>query len=89
MINRVMWMLPFVTRSDLEAAAQQADVSMETRNHFLNKLLHEHGQTGIRKVLQTLWTEWAEKNYCSQQQEQAVAASLEMEVATPPDDDDV
>jgi hypothetical protein len=63
MIDRVMWMLPFVTRDDLEAAAQQADVNMETINHFLNKLLHEHGQTGIRKQLQTSWTEWVEKNY--------------------------
>ncbi len=84
-----MRMLPFVTRSDLEVAAQQADVSMETRHHFLNKLLHEHGQTGIRKQLQTLWTEWVEKYYGSKQQAPAIAASLEMEVATPPDDDDV
>ena len=56
-------MLPFVTRSDLEAAAQQADVSMETRNHLLNKLLHEHGQTGIRNQLQSLLTEWVEKHH--------------------------
>jgi hypothetical protein len=89
MTDRVMWMLPFVTRSDLEAAAQQADVSMETRNRFLNKLLHEHGQPGIRKQLQSLWTEWVEKTYGNQQQAPAVAASLEMEAATPPDDDDV
>jgi hypothetical protein len=64
-------MLSFVTRSDLEAAEKQADVSMETRNHFLNKLLHEHGQTGIRKQLQTLWTERVEKNYGDKQQTMA------------------
>jgi hypothetical protein len=88
MIDRVMWMLPFVTRSDLEAAAQQADVSMEIRNHFLNKLLHEHGQTGIRKQLQTLWTEWVEKNYGNKQQALAITAGLDMDAATPPDDED-
>jgi hypothetical protein len=33
-INRVMLMLTLITRGDLEAAAQQADVSMETRNLF-------------------------------------------------------
>ena len=88
MIDRVMWMLPFVTRSDLEAAAQQADVSMETRNHFLNKLLHEHGQTGIRNQLQSLWTEWVEKNYGGKQQAPVITASLEMDAATPPDDAD-
>ncbi len=82
-------MLPFVTRGDLEAAAQQADVSMETKNRFLNKLLHEHGQPGIRKQLQTLWAEWVEKNYGTQQQAPAVAASLEIEVDTPHDDVDL
>jgi hypothetical protein len=77
MINRVMWMLPFVNMSDLDAAAQQADVSMETRNHFLNELLHEHGQQGIREQRQTLWIEWVEKIYGDEQQVQAFAASLD------------
>jgi hypothetical protein len=81
-------MLPFVTKSDLEAAAQQGDVSMETRNHFLNKLLHEHGQTGIRKQLQTLWTEWVEKNHGDKQQATAITASLDIDAAIPPDDAD-
>ncbi len=54
----------------------------------LNKLLHEHGQTGIRKQLQTLWTEWVEKNYGDKQQAPVITVSLEMDTATPPDDDD-
>ncbi len=83
-------MLPFITstRSNLEAAAKQADVSMEARNHFLNKLLHEHGRPGIRNQLHTLWTAWLEKTYCDEQKVPAVAASLEEEAATPPDHDD-
>ncbi len=87
MIDRVMWMLPFVTRSDLETAAQQADVSMETRNHFLNKL-PARAWSSIRNQLQSLWTEWVEKNYGDKQQAQAITASLEMDAATLPDDAD-
>ncbi len=67
--------------------AQQADVSTETRNLFLNKLLLEHGQQGIRQQLHTLQSEWVDKTY-DEQQEPAVAASLGMEAATPPDDDE-
>ncbi len=80
-------MQAFVTRSDLEAAAQQAVVSMETRNHFLNKLLLGHGHAGIRKQLHSLWTEWVDNTYC-EQQTPAVAASLGMEVVTQPASDD-
>ncbi len=86
-ISKVMWMLPFVTRSDLEAVDQQTDVIIETRNHFLNKLLLEHGQPSIRQQLHTLWIEWVEKTY-DEQQAPAVAASLGMEAATPPADDE-
>jgi hypothetical protein len=52
-------------------------------------LLHEHGQPGIRKQLQTLWTEWLEKTYCDEQQVLAAVAGLEMVAATQPDDDNV
>ena len=45
-----MWMLPFVTKRDLEQAAQTAHVSLETRNLFLNKMLSEHSQPGIRLI---------------------------------------
>jgi len=82
-----MWMLPFVTKRDLEQAAQTAHVSRETRNLFLNKMLSEHSQTGIRLQLQTLWTEWVAKT-CDEQLVPEVSGSLGMEAATPPDSDD-
>ena len=43
----------FFTEKDLETAAQTAGVSMETRNLFLNNLLLEHDQLGIRMQPQT------------------------------------
>ena len=82
-----MWMLPFVTKRDLEQAAQTAHVSLETRNLFLNKMLSEHSQPGIRLQLQTLWTAWVAKT-CDEQLVPEVSGSLGMEAATPPDSDD-
>ena len=82
-----MWMLPFVTKRDLEQAAQTAHVSLETRNLFLNKMLSEHSQTGIRNQLHSLWTEWVAKT-CDEQLVPEVSESLGMEAATPPDSDD-
>ena len=81
-----MWMLPFVTKRDLEQAAQTAHVSLETRNLFLNKMLSEHSQPGIRLQLQTLWTAWVAKT-CDEQLVPEVSGSLGMEAATPPDDE--
>jgi hypothetical protein len=81
-----MWMLPFVTKRDLEQAAQTAHVSLETRNLFLNKMLSEHSQTGIRNQLHSLWTEWVAKT-CDEQLVPEVSESLGMEAATPPDDE--
>ena len=83
-----MWMLPFVTKRDLEQAAQTAHVSLETRNLFLNKMLSEHSQPGIRLQLQTLWTAWVAKT-CDEQLVPEVSGSLGMEAATPPDDDEL
>ena len=83
-----MWMLPFVTKRDLEQAAQTAHVSLETRNLFLNKMLSEHSQPGIRNQLQTLWTAWVAKT-CDEQLVPEVSGSLGMEAATPPDDDEL
>jgi hypothetical protein len=81
-----MWMLPFVTKRDLEQAAQTAHVSLETRNLFLNKMLSEHTQPGIRMQLQTLWTAWVAKT-CDEQLVPEVSGCLGMEAATPPDDE--
>ena len=53
-IDWPMWMLPFVTRTDLETAAKGKGVSQETRNTFLNKMLAEHSQPGAREQLKTL-----------------------------------
>ena len=83
-------MLPFVTKRDLEQAAQTAHVSLETRNLFsgLNKMLSEHSQPGIRLQLQTLWTAWVVKT-CDEHLVPEVSGSLGMEAATPPDDDEL
>jgi hypothetical protein len=50
-----MWMLPFVTVSDLNAACKIADVSHETRNNFLQKMRDEHSAPGSREQLKALW----------------------------------
>ena len=81
-------MLPFVTKRDLETAAQAANVSLEARNLFLNKMLSEHSQPGLRMQLQTLWTAWVAKT-CDEQLVPEVSGSLGMEAATPPDDDEL
>ena len=62
-----MWLLPFVIKTDLDQAAQKADVRMETRNAFLEKLLNEHSQPGIEEQLKTLWGKWVDTNYNQQQ----------------------
>ena len=79
-----MWLLPFVTKTDLDQAAQQADVSMETRNAFLEKLLKEHSQPGIEEQLKTMWGEWVDTNY-NQESEPEARSSLGMEAKTPKD----
>ena len=80
-------MLPFVTKRDPNQAAQAADVSLEARNLFLNKMLLEQGQPGIRLQLHTLWTEWVDKTN-DEQLVPEVAASLGTEAVTPPDDEE-
>ena len=78
--------ISFVTKRDLETAAQTAHISLETRNLFLNKMLSEHSQPGIRNQLQTLWTAWVAKT-CDEQLVPEVSGSLGMEAATPPDEE--
>ena len=85
-----MWMLPFVTRTDLETPAKEKGVSQETRNTFLNKILAEHSLPGVRGQLMTLWATWMESNYA--EEPVAVAASQSsahsMDAPTPPDEDE-
>ena len=89
-IDQLMWMLPFVTKTDLETAAKAKGVSQETRNTFLNKMLAEHSLPGVRDQLKTLWATWVESNYA--EEPVAVAASqtsaLSMDAPTPPDEDE-
>ena len=62
-MDRVLWMLPFATVTDLNEACKNADVSHESRNHFLKKLLAEHSANGSREQLKALWEKWVVKNY--------------------------
>ena len=82
MIDQLMWMLPFVTRTDLEHAAKGKDVSQDTINTFLNKLLAEHSLPGVRKQLYALWTDWVESNYAEEPALAAAASSLVMDTQT-------
>ena len=52
-VDRVLWMLPFATNTDLNEAAKKADVSHESRNCFLQKLLVEHSINGERHQLRS------------------------------------
>ena len=79
-----MWLLPFVTKTDLDQAAQKVVVSMETRNAFLEKLLNEHSQPGIEEQLKTLWGKWVDTNY-NKELEPEARSSLGMEAKTPED----
>ena len=38
-VDRVLWMLPFAINMDLNDEAMKADVSHDSRNRFLQKLL--------------------------------------------------
>ena len=62
-IDQALWMLPFTTKTDLEAAAKQADVSVERRTAFLNTIRDEHSLPHARAQLQSLWSTWLENNY--------------------------
>jgi hypothetical protein len=62
-VDRVLWMQPFATNSDLNEAATKADISHESRNGFLQKRLDEHSISGGRQQLKELWGKWIEKNY--------------------------
>ncbi len=66
-VDRVMWMLPFATVSDLNDACERADVSHAPRNTFLQKLNAEHSAQGSREQLMTLWLAWLRQHYAQQQ----------------------
>ena len=56
-------MLPFTTKTDLEVAAKQADVSVERRTAFLNTILAEHSLPHARAELERLWSTWLKEKY--------------------------
>ena len=88
-IDQLMWMLPFVTKTDLETAAKAKGVSQETRTTFLNKMLAEHSLPGVRDQLMTLWATWVESNYADEPVAAAQsAAAHSMDAQTPPDEDE-
>ena len=89
-VDRVMWMLPFVTVTDLNEACKKADVSHETRNLFLQKMLAEHSAIGSREQLKELWVDWVVNHYpmVMADQDEAGGRKLIMDAATPPDSDE-
>ena len=89
-VDMIMWMRPFVTKTDLETAAKAKGVSQETRNTFLNKMLAEHSLPGVRDQLMTLWATWVESNYAEEPAAvtAARASALSMDAPTPPDEDE-
>jgi hypothetical protein len=87
-IDQLMWMLPFVTKTDLETAAKAKGVSQETRNTFLNKMLAEHSLPGVRDQLMDLWATWVENNHAEEPVAAARSLALSMDAQTPPDEDE-
>ena len=65
-------------------SGQKADVGMETRNAFLEKLLNEHSQPGIEEQLKNLWGKWVDTNYNKELEPEALS-SLGMEAKNPED----
>ena len=70
-VDRLLWMAPFATASDLNEACKRADVSHEERNNFLTKMLDEHSAPGSREQLKKLWSEWVKEKYPSTAEESA------------------
>jgi len=62
-VDRSMWFLPFAIRSDLDVAAQNADVPLKSRSDFLAELLSEHERPAASKQLKELWHKWIESKY--------------------------
>ena len=68
-VDRLLWMAPFATATDLNEACRRADVSHEQRNHFLTKMLDEHSAPGSREQLRTLWSQWVKEKYPTRAEE--------------------
>ncbi len=86
-VDRVLWLLPFATNTDLNEVAMKADISHDSRNGFLQKLLGEHSIIGARQQLKELWGKWIEKNYGAAGPE-STGRGYGAEAETPEDSDD-
>jgi hypothetical protein len=86
-VDRVLWMLPFATNMGLNEATKKADVSHESRNGFLQKLLGEHSIIGARHQLKELWGKWIETNYGAAGPE-STSRGYGAKAETPEDSDD-
>ncbi len=86
-VDRVLWMLPFASNTDLNEVAQKADVSHESRNGFLQKLLGEHSINGATQQLKELWGKWIETTYGAAGPE-STGRGNGAEAETPEDSDD-
>ena len=84
MIDQALWMLPFTTKTDLEESAKQADVSVERRSVFLERIRAEHSHPGARAQLQELWSHWLKRKYPGHEDGRISIP----QAATPPDDED-
>ena len=83
-VDRLLWMAPFATATDLNEACRRADVSHEERNDFLTKMLDEHSAPGSREQLRTLWSQWVKEKYpTNAEEEDANAGKLSNEAQTP------
>ncbi len=67
----------------LNEVCKTADVSHETRNIFLQKLLAEHSGKGSREQLKDVWTKWVATNYQAISEESEGGGKLGMDAATP------
>ena len=65
-VGNIFWMLPCVTKTDMNDACKRANVSHVSRNNFLQMLLDEHKAPGSRDQLKELWTEGLDKYYVSE-----------------------
>jgi hypothetical protein len=79
-VDYALWMLPLVTRTDLNDTTTRAHVSHEVRNSFLKVLLADHSQNGACEQLKQLWSAWVDKNFAS-----AAPTKVAGSAPTPPD----
>ena len=82
-VDRLLWMAPFATATDLNEACRRADVSHEERNNFLTKMLDEHSAPGSREQLRKLWSEWVKEQYPSTAEESATPGRVTGDAETP------